>query len=74
MSRWLDYDDFPDWGDSGRQVEILLKDGSIVAGDLEASDVWFDGENEVPIFSVRHNGQSIPFVGHEKWRFTSPRK
>lgn len=62
-----------DWKDVGRRVELLLKDGSTVAGELEA-DEFFTGDDEVPVFTVvSDDGRRLSFVDHEMWRYVDAR-
>lgn len=65
-------DEFPDWRDTNEQVEVEMHDGRTVVGTLVASDVWFDGEDEVPIFSIKlDNGTEVGFADMKRWRSVS---
>lgn len=58
-------DDYPDWPDVGKRVEVELEDGLIVVGDLGADD-WYD----VPIFEVvTDDGATYSFAANRRWRF-----
>lgn len=60
---------WPNWGDACRPVEVEI-DGKIHKGYLDVDGV-FDGEDEIPIFSVvGENDQTIHFDFDGKWRFT----
>ena len=45
------FDNFPDWKDGGRCVEVRTEEGRIVSGRLRA-EVEFNGEDEYPVWSV----------------------
>ena len=64
------WDNWPDWGDAGRRVEIVRKDGSRVQGELFVDDWFDDGEgDEVSIFMVRDDsGVAHNFCDMEEWR------
>jgi len=62
-------EDLPRWGDSGKEVELLSEDGSVVRGTLELADVYFDGEDEVPVWNVLcPNADSVSLWNFEAWR------
>jgi hypothetical protein len=71
ISEWSD--SWPEWPDTGHQVEILPGDGRIIKGELITSDVGSDGEGEYPIFSVVETvGPSSvvhSFADAVHWRF-----
>lgn len=70
MSEWRD--DWPDWHDSGARVEIELDDGRVIAGQLRADDVIFDGTDESPIFGVHDaDGARHSFADMKRWRLIS---
>lgn len=61
---------WPDWQDSGKNVEIKMRDGRILCGQLFAEDEFFTGEDEVPLFMVvLEDGQKISFAECEEWKF-----
>ena len=65
----LSTDRWPDWKDTGKPVRLLMPDGREVEGILEA-DEFFDGEDEMPIFSVnRPDGSIVSFADCEKFTF-----
>jgi len=66
---WLEYN--PDWGDEGKEIELLCESGSIVRGRLEMEDFFPDGEgDEIPVWRVRsENGESSSIWDFEGWRF-----
>lgn len=50
--KWLK-DEWPDWRDDGKRVEVEPDDGTTVAGKLEIDDFLVDGDGEeIPIFMV----------------------
>ena len=60
-----------DWDDGFRLVELVFPDGRTVTGPIYV-DAWFDGEDEIPIFSVNdyfEGKDSVSFFDCEKWRF-----
>lgn len=63
-------ENWPDWQDAGKRVELVMRDGSSIKGRLEVEDEFFTGDDEVPIFAVHtDDGVQAPFLEHEKWRF-----
>lgn len=61
---------WPAWRDDGKRVRLLLDDGKEALGTLRADDSFFDGEDEVPVFSVHtDDGQELSFAGAKNWRF-----
>jgi hypothetical protein len=73
MIDWANEDDWPDWRDSGRAVEIQDEHGNTLVGKLIADDFISGGENgsdEIPIFRViTADGKSHSFAGARRWRF-----
>lgn len=68
-------DEWPDWTDAGRSVEITLKGGSTVVGVLTYEDFATDGADEYPLWKVRLiDGTAVDFVDHERWRFVAQDK
>lgn len=63
-------DTWPDWKDAGREVEVT-KDGQTRCGTLAVDDVFFDGEDEVPLFVVEVGDEKVTFADHDAWRFTA---
>lgn len=62
--------DVPDWRDGERRAEIQTGDGSIIAGKLSIKDMFFDGEEEAPIFAMTSDsGEVLDFYGADRWRF-----
>ena len=63
---------WPDWSDSGKAIEAIKDDGSMIEGVLHCSDFGFDGEDEFPIWEiVVKDGQIHSFCDTEKYRFTA---
>ncbi len=62
---------WPDWCDTNKLVELEMKSGALVTGELYISDFFSDGDcGEVPIFSViSDEGVEYSFADHENWRF-----
>lgn len=62
--------DWPDWADAGRRVAVMDENGGITEGILEVADQFFDGESEVPIFSVKlDDSTSLDFASANAWCF-----
>lgn len=59
---------FPDWGDSGKRAEVDMGDGRILVGELAATDVGFDGEDEYPYWSLLIDGEYVDIAAMERWR------
>lgn len=58
-------DNYPDWKDTGKLVEVELENGATVSGTLDADD-WYD----VPIFEiVTNDGARHSFTANKRWRF-----
>ena len=56
---------WPDWKDSGRRCSILI-DGAVVMGEVVADDVFFTGEEEVPIFNINtDDGRYLSYPDYE---------
>lgn len=70
--RWRSNFDWPYWGDMGSLVEVDLEDQGMrqtVVGKLVADDYFFNGEDEVPIFSIHcADGSIVPFACMVRWR------
>jgi hypothetical protein len=67
---WLNSsDDWPNWGDTEKRIRLLMGDGSLIEGRLEAEE-FFDGEDEIPVFYVRTDGDAlVSFADCEKFTF-----
>lgn len=64
--------EWPDWSDTGRRMEIITEEGPTVVGELIADDVGFDGEDEYPVLMVvEANGTKHSFSQALKWRFVA---
>lgn len=62
-------ENWPDWRDAGRRVEMRLEDGSIVCGILRVDDMT-PGPDEAPIFVIEDSeGVKHSFVEHKQWRY-----
>jgi hypothetical protein len=59
--------DWPDWGDCGKRVEVELHDGGRALGRL-AADVWFTGEDEIPLFVIETEAGEVSFATMTRWR------
>lgn len=63
-------DPWPDWRDAGKRVELRMPDGQILRGELIIEDVFFNGEDEIPMFAVTlDDGSRASFVDAEEWKF-----
>ena len=68
-------DGCPGWIDGGRRVQLLLRNGRTLEGELDCYDVGFDGEDEYPVWMlIADDGVLHSFWDHEEWRFLTPRK
>lgn len=61
---------WPDWPDEGKRVEVEFDNGMMVQGTLDIDDVFFTGEDEVPVFFViTDDGKKQSFADANRWRF-----
>lgn len=71
-NRWhfIDHEDLPSWGDSGR-AELLRNDGMIIDG-LLTIDAWYAGDDEIPTASfVTDDGRHLSIYDFQAWRHTT---
>jgi hypothetical protein len=62
--------EWPDWKDTGKLIEAKKDNGEIVIGTLFIDDFFFDGENEVPEFTIKTSDhKEYSFVDFDEWRF-----
>ncbi|ASY62513.1 hypothetical protein SJ05684_c10560 [Sinorhizobium sojae CCBAU 05684] len=57
-------DDWPDWQDVGKRVEVELEDGRTVTGLLNADTAGSDN----PIFEIETADGAFPFGYPVRWR------
>jgi hypothetical protein len=61
---------WPDWKDSGAYVEVDFGDGCVIKGKLVIAEVFFDGEEEIPVFDVKDaEGLLHNFANNTHWKF-----
>lgn len=65
-----DYNNWPDWSDAGKRVELLFG-GESLLGELYVEDWFPDGEgDEIPIWYVEDDlGIPYSFCAADRWRF-----
>jgi len=51
------WDTYVGWHDAEGVKEFLMPDGSIRRGVLILDDSWWDGEETIPIYHVRFEGE-----------------
>ena len=62
--------DWPTWKDAGKRVEVRLSGDVIVRGNLVITDLFFDGEEEIPIFYVESDDVVLHnFADNIRWKF-----
>lgn len=62
--------EWPDWQDAGKRITMRLESGQEVTGKLYVADVFFTGEDEVPVFGVKTGaGEEVSFANGVTWRF-----
>lgn len=69
MSLEMPNNDWPDWCDAGKMVEINV-DGILTQGKLEIDDFGIMDGDEYPIFTVLDdNGIEHSFASQDDWHY-----
>ena len=58
------------WADDGRAIEVFVNEELVRSATLRAENCWFDGEEDVPIWTVVfEEGQRAELGAVRVWRF-----
>jgi hypothetical protein len=67
---WATSEEWPDFEDEGKRVEIERHDGATVGGLLEGLELYPPDVDMPPMFLVvSDDGTQYPFEVHRRWRF-----
>lgn len=70
MSEWRT--DYPSWDASGKLVEWKRPDGTVDRGRLVASDTFYDGDYEWPVFEIEDGAGNVFSIDpSEPWRYVA---
>ena len=58
----------PDWQDIGSKVKVTLSNGLTIVGEVDITDWFFDGEEEIPFPVINSNGKVYkPYKDFANW-------
>jgi hypothetical protein len=62
-------DEPPDWSDMNKRAEVRRKNGTVIVGELWATDYWIADDTEIPLWSIKlDDGTLVAWEAEMEWR------